>query len=81
MGKRLLRVSSDLLVEFLKEHDGLGRMYTVERGLPDDAHIVDEAPNFAWRSMDVVLESASWADDQVASAMDPPVVHVEFVAP
>lgn len=77
MGTRVLKISPELLVDFLKAHDGMRRTYTVRAALPDDARIKDG--RIAWNQggvVEVVLESAEWQDHSVSDIEVLPPVEV-----
>lgn len=82
MGRRLLRVSPEFLVEFLKQREDWPRAYTVFRALPDDARLVGisvarwhrEPPEAAVISL--WLESEAWQGTE-GELLDPCVtVHL-----
>jgi hypothetical protein len=79
MGKRLLEVSTELFVEFLKGTGDARRTYSVVQALPNDARVVEER----WLSdtkMGILLESSEWAgvDERYGSLPEPrAIVHYD----
>lgn len=79
MGRRILQVSIEFLVELLKAHDGAQRSYTVEHPLPDDVRVVEVLP-YSTRMVIAELESAAWHGISTSPAdleQPQPTVHIE----
>lgn len=81
MGTRTLRVSADLLIEFLKDHDARARTYTVEGPLPDDTRIVEVESRDGWpathETIRLRLASDAWQGDTFEEVT--PVIRVHLV--
>lgn len=85
MGKRLLSVSPDLFVAFLKETDGVPRTYSVESPLPDDTRVIGHEWEADWTSstgkrINLIVESEKWWGD-VREYVDTPYVTVRYGEP
>ena len=76
MGKRLLAVDPQFLIETLKRGDGLRRSFTVEHPLPDDTRYV----GYEWirdEVISLVLESEEWMGDS-RMPIEPPQTTMHF---
>ena len=76
-GRRTLLVGLNVMIEFLKAHDGAARSYTVARPLPDDVQVVGINSRASDCMVGVVLESAAWEWDD-DKPMDPPEMTVHI---
>ena len=73
MGRRILWVDSQFLVEMLKKPGEQRRSFDItDDPLPNDTRIVDE-----WR-VPLILESAEWGDG--ITEVRPPTAHVYWEA-
>ncbi len=60
MATRILLVSPEIFIDFLKDRQGESRSYTIERALPDDARLVGLSQGADGQYMQVHLESGAW---------------------
>jgi len=75
MGRRVLPVTLEFVLDMVKRQPERPRYYTVERPLPDDARLVDVRVLDGQRVIDLVMESDAWADDG-DPVLDQPIFHV-----
>lgn len=78
MGTRLLPVSAEMLVEFLRNRDGRERSYTVANALPDDVELVRVHADEYRANVKLVVRSAEWADDVIGDLEATPQITVRF---
>lgn len=74
MGKRLLEVSPEFMVEMCKASDGRYRTRVVENPLPEDARLARVIGRTSARMVTLVVESEAWPMVKPYERITPPTI-------
>ena len=80
MGKRLLQVSAEFVVEMCKASDERYRTRVVENPLPDDARLARVMGSASMRMVTLVIESETWPAVKPYEMLTLPTISFECVA-
>lgn len=79
MGKRLLQVSGEFMVEMCKASDGQFRHRVVGNPLPEDARLARVMGGPSERMVTLVIESETWPVVKPYERLTPPTIIFECV--
>lgn len=79
MGKRILQVSGEFMVEMCKASDGQFRHRVVENPLPEDARLARVMGGASARMVTLVIESDEWPVVKPYPLLTPPTIIFECV--